>query len=350
MMRAINLLWLGCRAVLFCAALLLVAIDFPSPASAAGRSYSSIIARVQPRIVKVYGAGGVRGLESYQSGFLVSAEGHVLTAWSYVLDTDLITVVLNDGRRFEATMTGADPRLEIAMLKIEAEGLEYFELDQDALLTAGARVLAFSNVFGVAAGNEPASVLHGHVAAVTELNARRGVYQTPYRGPAYVLDAMTNNPGAAGGALTDGEGTLVGLIGKELRSAQDNTWLNYAIPVREMREAVLDLQAGRMRPREVSDTDRKPLEPATLASLGIVLIPDVLPQTPPYVDHVEPGSPAEQAGLQPDDMILFVNDRLTRSARDLRDELSYIDRIDEVRLLVQRGQSLQEFSLFAAEP
>src|SRR5690349_8534627 len=51
-------------------------------------TYVPVINGVQPKIVKVYGAGGLHGLEHYQSGFLVSAEGHVLSAWSYVLDSD----------------------------------------------------------------------------------------------------------------------------------------------------------------------------------------------------------------------------------------------------------------------
>ena len=95
-------------------------------------------------------------------------------------------------------------------------------------------MLAFSNMFGIALGNEPASVLHGVVAAKTDLAARRGAFETNYRGPAYVLDAMTNNPGAAGGALTDASGRLAGLFGKELRSSASNIWLNYAIPVGEL--------------------------------------------------------------------------------------------------------------------
>ena len=64
----------------------------------ADTSFADIIAGVQPRIVKIYGAGGLRGLEAYQSGFLISAEGHILTVWSYVLDTEEIQVTLNDGR------------------------------------------------------------------------------------------------------------------------------------------------------------------------------------------------------------------------------------------------------------
>ncbi|HVW37927.1 MAG TPA: serine protease, partial [Pirellulales bacterium] len=77
----------------------------------ASPSFAAVIRGVQPKIVKIYGAGGFRGLEPYQSGFLVSPAGHVLTAWSYVLDTDYITVTLDDGRKFEAKLLGADPRL-----------------------------------------------------------------------------------------------------------------------------------------------------------------------------------------------------------------------------------------------
>ena len=64
-------------------------------------SFSQVIQTVQPKIVKIFGAGGLRGLESYQTGFLVSSAGHVLTVWSYVLDTEVVTVVLDDGRKFQ---------------------------------------------------------------------------------------------------------------------------------------------------------------------------------------------------------------------------------------------------------
>ena len=314
---------------------------------AAATSFANVIDTVQPKIVKIYGAGGVRGLEAYQSGFLISAEGHVLTVNSYVLDTEYITAVLDDGRRFQAEVLGADPQLEIAVLKIEANGLAHFGLDRVIAMDPGARVLAFSNLFGVAAGNEPASVLHGSVSAKTKLAARRGTFETPYRGPAYLLDAMTNNPGSAGGALTDRRGQLAGLLGKELRSSLDNTWVNYAIPIDELRSSIDKILAGDSRPDSRQKDARKPAEPATLSLLGIVLIPDVLPRTPAYVDRVVPASPAAEAGLRPDDLVLFVNDQMARSAQELKRQLTYIDRIDEVRVLVQRGQQLLEMSLFA---
>jgi S1-C subfamily serine protease len=329
-------------------ACLAVALLAACTASAFGqKSYATLIAEVQPHMVKIYGAGGFQKLESYQSGFLISANGHVLTAWSYVLDTDVITVTLNDGRKFQADLLGADPRLEIAVLKIAAEDLPHFNMNHLAELSPGDRVLAFSNLYGVATGNEPASVLHGRVMYRGTLDARSGAFETPYSGPVYVVDAMTNNPGSAGGALTDREGRLVGIIGKELRSSQNNIWLNYSIPVGELVGAVDDIMAGKVRPRSDDETIRRVAEPITLPLLGIVTLPDVLSKTPPFIERVVPGSPAAQAGLQVDDLILFVNKRVVPSCKTLRSELELIDRAEELNLTVQRGNDLLEVTLTA---
>src|SRR4029077_11369419 len=126
--------------------------------------------------------------------------------------------------------------------------LPHFDLKQAVPAAEGTRVLAFSNLFGVATGGEPDSVLHGTISAVTALDARRGSYETPYQGPVYVLDAMTNNPGAAGGALTNLRGELLGMLGKQLRSSRNNTWVNFALPANEMVEAVENIKSGKVAP------------------------------------------------------------------------------------------------------
>jgi S1-C subfamily serine protease len=336
----------GCLAV--CLPTLAAPMTRQAP-PAGSASFFDVIEQVQPKIAKIYGSGGLRGLEAYQSGFLISAEGHILTVWSYVLDAEeYILVVLHDGTRYPAKILNYDPRLEIALLKIEAQELPHFSLDKGVELSPGARVLALSNLFGIAVGDEPASVLQGFVAAISPLAARRGAYQTVYRGPVYVLDAMTNNPGAAGGALTDRRGHLAGILGKELVNALDNTWLNYAIPISELTASVQDMLAGRNPPRRIDESARRPANPHSLDALGIRLVPDVLSRTPAFIDQLQPGSPADLAGLRPDDLILFVNDRMVSSCKELREELAYVDRIDPLRLTVQRGQELLEVPLQSA--
>ncbi|HTN75586.1 MAG TPA: trypsin-like peptidase domain-containing protein [Pirellulaceae bacterium] len=325
--------------------LLLIAVSLFVTTANAATTYSDTIDEVQPKLVKIYGAGGVRGLEAYQSGLLISTDGYVLTVFSYVLDSDVISVTLNDGRKFTAELVGADPRLEIALLKIKATELRAFNLDAAVEIGAGDRVLAFSNLYGVATGNEPASVLHGMVSAKTNLAARRGAFQTPYQGQVYVLDAMTNNPGAAGGALTDRNGRLVGLLGKELRNSLNNTWLNYALPIPELVVAVEDIKAGKTRPRSAASDVKRPLEAHSPATLGVRLVPDILAKTPPFIDRVERGSFADKAGLRPDDLVLFVNGRIVSSCKMLIEELAIIDRDDPVKLLIERESELIEVTL-----
>ena len=308
-------------------------------------SIPDAIDRVQPKMVKIYGAGGFRGMEAYQSGILISPEGHILTAFSHVLDTEFITAVLADGGKFQAKLLGADPRLDVAVLKIDAAGLPYFDLRKAVKVEAGQRVLAFSNIFGVATGNEPASVQKGTVSVVTRLEARRGAFETPYRGPVYVLDMTTNNSGAAGGALVTRQGELAGMLGKEIRNATNDTWLNYAVGIEELRPFVDDIRAGKFVARPDVETDARPQRLLDLASLGIVLIPDVLDRTPPYVDHVRPGSPAAAAGIRPDDLILLLGDRLVQSCKALASDLERVDDEDAIKLTVLRGQELIEVPL-----
>ena len=325
--------------------LLLLPFLFASVASAASAPISDTIGQVQSKIVKIYGAGGFRGMEAYQSGMLISPTGHVLTAYSYVLDTDYITAVLADGRRIEAKLVGADPRLEIAVLKISATDLPCFDLQKAVKGEEGARVLAFSNLFGVAVGDEPVSVQRGTISVIARLEARRGVFETPYRGPVYVLDVTTNNPGAAGGALVTRRGELIGMLGKELRNSLNNTWLNYAVPIEELRRSVEEIRAGKFVAQRDPEAEKKPRRSLDLASLGIVLVHDVLERTPPFVDRVQLGSPAAIAGIRPDDLIVLSGDHLIQSCKTLRTDLEYIDYEDEVKLTVLRGAELLQFAL-----
>ena len=118
--------WLAC--VLACVVLGPLAAD-----SRWARGSDVVIEQAARTVVKIYGAGGFRGLEAYQTGVLVSPEGHVMTAMSTVLDSEEIDCVLDDGRRFEASLVGIDPRREMALLKLEAEGLPFAPLDGGSL-------------------------------------------------------------------------------------------------------------------------------------------------------------------------------------------------------------------------
>ena len=208
-------------------------------------------------------------------------------------------------------------------------------------------MLAFSNAFKVATGDEPVSVFHGVVAARSTLTARRGAFESPYNGPVYVLDAVTNNAGAAGGIVATWDGRLVGMIGKELRNTQTNTWLNYVIPIEELRDIVGQIVSGRFTHKKTDDD-----EPSAAASskkralsydasdFGIITIPDVVARTPAYIDRILPESLADKAGLKTNDLVLFVGDNIVQSCRALKEELGRLESGDQLTIVVRREDQL----------
>ena len=319
-------------------ALVLILVSFQT--SVAAEPAERAIDHVSRRVVKIFGAGGLRGLYAYSSGFLVSPQGHIVTIWSHVLDDQAVTVILNDGRKFEGKILGAEPQLDLAVLKIDADDLPFFDLADATSAGVGTRVLAFSNMFKVATGDEQVSVLHGVIAARTKLSARRGTYETPYSGPAYVVDAITNNPGSGGGVLTTTDGRLLGMIGKELRNTQTNTWINYAIPISELKTVIGEIISGKFVAR--SERNDESVNPRRYVPLdfGLVMVPDVLYRTPAFVDSVLPGSPAAKAEIKPNDLVLFANDELIQSCRLFKEELGRLEAGDTLKLVLRRGNTL----------
>ena len=329
-------------------ALSLVALLLMVTARASGQDNRllPVVEQVQSKVVKLYGSGGFRGLEPYQTGVLISSDGYILTVWSYVLDTDELLATLNDGQKFKARLVGYDARLEIAILKIEAQGLSCFNIEAESRARSGTPVLAFSNLFRVATGNEPASVMRGVVSAVATAGTRQGAYDSAYRGKLIIVDAVINNPGAAGGALTDFQGAWLGLMGKERRDSNTGEWLNFALPLDEIRNSVLDILSGKMTLQQET-ADKLPDEPMTLEMLGLVLVPELVQKTPAFVDVVQPGSSAAEAGVQPDDLIVEVGGKMTPSISAVQQRLQRLDRDERVKLMVKRKRQVLSFELRA---
>ena len=295
-------------------------------------------------LVKIFGSGGLRGLEAYQTGILISDDGYILTAWSYVLDQDGTRVVTHDGERFDAKLVGHDSRLEIAVLKIDAKGLSHFNIDAAVDAKPGTRIRAFTNCYGVATGDEPVSVQQGAVVALTKFDARRGKWKVPFDGNVLVLDTITSNPGAAGGVVTTLDGQPVALIGKESRDNRTGAWLNYAVPFSALTEAVTRILSGKQQQERQLST-RRSSEPMAVELLGFSMVPDVVGRTPPFVDSVFVDGVAAEAGVRADDLIVDINGIATASCRDVTKVLGQIDRDEPVRLMLQRGSEFVTIEL-----
>jgi serine protease Do len=330
-------------------------------------SFAQISEKVNPKLVKLFGAGGFKGLQSYGSGILVSPDGYILTINSHILDTKDLRVHVADGTHYHAKVVAVEPELDVALVKIgdnklKVEDLPFF----DAVVAAkrppvepGTGVLAFSNQFQIATRDEPMSIQRGVVASFSRLYGRLGIFEATYKGNVYVVDAITNNPGAAGGALTTRKGELLGLIGKELRNELTNTWINYAIPInasitvpqadgKEATVSILDILEKKEQYKPLTPNRNKNEGPGVYT--GILLVADPVERTPPYVEDVAPGSPADKAKLQPDDLIVYVDGLLVGDIHSYYDILSRYHPNQTIKLEVQRDRKLQTITLTLDKP
>jgi serine protease Do len=343
----------------------LAAVCLAGPARAED-SFANVVRETNKKLVKLFGAGGIQGLPSYGTGTIVSPDGYILTVQNHILDTSDLRVHLYDGSRYQAKVVAVEPELDLALLKInfgkeQPEPLAYFDVPAAAKrerAAAGSGVLAFSNLFQLALRDEPMSVQRGVVAAYAKLYGRIGIFEAPYTGNVYVVDAVTNNPGAGGGALTDRKGELLGIIGKELRNELTNTWINYAVPI----GATIDAPLGDGKTRQVSIVElveKKENYKAVATNkgakgvggyTGIVLVPNVVERTPPYVEEVRAGSPAAKAGLKPDDLIVYIDGLPVSSIEMFQEVLNRYRPGTEIKLEVQRGVKLTTLTLTLAEP
>jgi serine protease Do len=314
----------------------------------AGLSQAAVADQVNQKMVKLFGTGGFRGITAYGTGVVISPDGFVLTAATPMLDTSEILIHLYDGRRLSAKVVASEPELDTALIKIDkAEDLPHFDMTKavkQPRAQLGDLVLAFSNQFEIATRDEPMSVQHGIIAAYSKLHGKRGIFEAPYSGDVYVIDAITNNPGAAGGALTTRKGELIGLLGKELKNGLSNTWINYAIPIQVVADFADKARKGQYKPIVRVKTGVGPA-----GYTGLILVPNVVERTPPFVEDTVPGSPAAKAGLKPDDLIVYVNNEKITSIKEFRDIVDKAPPGTEFKLEVRRGERLTTVSLKLAE-
>jgi serine protease Do len=328
-------------------------------------SFAAVAEQANSKLVKLFGAGGVRGLASYGTGIVVSPDGYILTVQSHILDTQDLRVHLADGLRYHARLVAVEPELDVALLKIgtekeKIEDLPYFDVIEAAkrpVAEIGTGVLAFSNLYQIATREDPLSVQRGVISAYSKLYGKIGFFDTPYTGNVYVLDAVTNNPGAAGGVVTNRKGEILGLIGKELRNELTQTWINYAVPI----NAKIDVPLGNGKTVTVSIVDlvtkKENYQPPKSnrekgkggGFSGIVLVANPVENTPPYVEEVLPKSPAAKAGLQPDDLIVYVDGLPVNTIQTFNEVLDRYRPGMEIKLEVRRGDRLTTVPMTLAD-
>ncbi len=262
-----------------------------------------------------------RRAQSAGSGVIIDgAKGTVVTNNHVVDGADEVKVILNDGRSYNAKVVGTDPEADIAVLDIDADNLSAIRISDSERVEVGDFVVAIGNPFGLGQ-----TVTTGVVSAI----GRTGLGIEGYEN--FIQTDASINPGNSGGALVNLRGELVGINTAILAPAGGNVGIGFAIPT-NMAKVSIDqiLKHGSVK----------------RGQLGIV-IQDLTPEladafnitkstTGVLVSEVQPGSAAEEAGIQAGDVVTNINGKKMTSAAQLRNEIGLRRIGEEVDVTVLR--------------
>ena len=312
------------------------------PAAAQSRAlpdFASLVERVAPAVVNIRttersvegprapfrrptpqqppGEDGSRG---EGSGFLLSADGYVMTNAHVLEGASEVLVTLADKREFKARIIGADERTDVALIKIDAEGLPSVKIGDVKRLRVGEWVLAIGSPFGL-----DSTVTAGIVSAKQrETGSDIAFLQTD----------VAVNPGNSGGPLIDTRGEVVGINSQILSPVGSYIGISFAIPIDEAVRVVAQLRAGGRVVRgylgiQPVDVSREMAEEYGL-SVGQGRVRGA------FVRQVIAGTPGEKAGVQPGDLVLAVDGKPVEGAVDLRRRLGGYPPGTVVRLQINR--------------
>ncbi len=236
------------------------------------------------------------------SGFIITADGYVMTNAHVVDGASEVLVTLVDKREFKAKIIGADERSDVALLKIEASGLPTVKIGDVSRLRVGEWVLAIGSPFGL-----DSTVTAGIVSAKQRETGSD---------IAFIQTDVAVNPGNSGGPLISTRGEVVGVNSQILSPVGSYIGISFAIPIDEAMRVVDQLRSGGRVVRgylgiQPTDVPRELAEEYGLAT-------GKGKARGAFVRQVVPGAPGEKAGIQPGDVVLSVNGRAVEGAVDLR--------------------------------
>lgn len=297
----------------------------PSRLPPVGSTRSEIVKAVLPAIVQVQARFGPDTNESYEealgdalretqasnrqslgSGFIISGDGFVVTNEHVVAQATQITVRLADGSIRGATLVGSDERTDIALLRIEALASCYPALtwgDSDKI-RAGEDITAVGSPFGLG-GSVSAGIISGR---------GRTIGPGPYH-DFLQIDAAINQ-GNSGGPLLDTGGRVVGINTAILAPSGGNIGIGFALPAEMAQRVIVELQTQGKVSRTQLGLAVENLTGDIAEALGLSSGNGVL------VTGVEPGSPAERAGLRASDVVLSVDGHAVSSLGALSAEVA----------------------------
>lgn len=269
--------------------------------------------------------------QSLGSGFIISGDGYILTNAHVVDAAEEITVKLNDKREFKAKVIGADRRTDIALLKIEASGLQAVRFGDPGRLRVGEWVVAIGSPFGF-----ENTVTAGIVSA-----KGRSLPQENF--VPFIQTDVAVNPGNSGGPLFNMRGEVVGINSQIYSRTGGFMGLSFAIPIDVANEIVQQLRTTGKVTRGRIGVVIQPITKELAESFGLPKPAGAL------VNSVEKGGPAEKAGIESGDVILRFDGKTVNSSEDLPRIVGGTRPGSRVTVQLWRNKAAREVQVTVAE-
>ena len=266
-----------------------------------------------------------RSYQTSGSGVIISEDGYVITNNHVVQDAETINVVLNDKRSFVARLVGNDPSSDLAVIKIEADGLEPLQFGNSDEVKIGEWVLAVGNPF-----NLTSTVTAGIVSAKARNINILGNKMSNAPIESFIQTDAAVNPGNSGGALVNLKGELVGINTAIASSTGSYTGYSFAIPSNIVRKVTSDLiQYGMTQKANIgvhfAEMDSKLAEVKGIKSVRGI-----------YIGYVIKDGAADKAGIKDGDIITSIDGKNVNSNAEFNEVLAQHSPGDVVKVAIER--------------
>ncbi len=316
------------------------AVASESPVASSG-SYSAAVRLAAPAVVNIYVARVVaervpynflqdpfgefwpryrrRVEQSLGSGVIVDPSGQIVTNHHVVADADQIQVQLADGRVAEAKVVGRDPDTDLALLRIDLPDLPSIRLGRSDALAVGDIVLAIGNPIGLSQ-----TVTQGIVSATGRAQLGLATYEN------FIQTDAPINVGNSGGALINSRGELVGINTAVIAKTLGVEGIGFAIPVNLVRGVINEINTRGRVVRGWIGIATDTVDEARAKSLG-------LPAAGVVIVRMTSNSPAQRAGLRPGDLILSIDGKAPKDAREVLLRIADTTPGEPLKIEWQRG-------------
>jgi serine protease Do len=283
------------------------------------------------------------------SGVIVSPNGYILTNAHVVDQADRILVQLNDQTSHNATLVGADPTTDLAVIKIEGQSLPTLAFGSSDGVEVGEPVMAVGNPGFAGTGSLDYTVTTGIVSALGRPLSiiRQSLQDNPdlagYAIENFVQTDAVINPGNSGGPLVDLQGQVVGINSALASSNGYYQGYGFAIPSDLAKHVSDDIIAHGRVIRAWLGVSVTPVSSEDAEVYGLPKVSGVL------VQGISDGSPAQQAGLRTEDVVVAVNGKSVQDSGDLQERIAELEPGSTATLDVYRAGKAQSISVKLGE-